>query len=572
MSMMAWIVVGLNARGFAKALIPGGGKWATQAITAIALSIILPFLGLSGIAFAQSQQAMRVYIDGQLMNFDVPPTIVQGRVLVPLRGVFEQLGATVDYDAQTQHIVAIRGAQTVELTLGSRQARVNAMPSLLDVPAFTIAGRTMVPLRFISEALGANVQWVEASQTILIGTTGVAQAQPLPAGAAQTPPPPTYVQGTIDAVDCQAQTVVVDTANSQQTFLASDNAFTNVDATNLSFCSLEGYVGAPATVWLAPDDNQLVVTEVDVTGPVATAPVTAEVVSPLPIWGTVLGTVVAAGLLYLVTRGPDGNYYRYPYYGAYYRHYYNSGYRPYTGVYSASAPIVTVALAILGVVLGTVVVNGDPFIVSRDPGGHIYRYPYYGPYHQYYYRPAYQPYAGPNVNVYMGATVRQGDSHWDAPAHAMAQVYGTPAVRTFPQQPPRPGTHQLTGTPSGTRQPQPGTQQQPATHQPTTPAPRQPQPETQQQQPATHQPTSPQRPPTPAAQPRAPQRPGAQQCGGPNQPACSTGGPPAPAAQPPAPQTPGAQQCGGPNQPACSTGGPSAPAAQPPTRPEAPGK
>src|SRR5262245_15193518 len=105
-----------------------------------------------------AQSTIRVYVDGQLVNFDVPPNVIQGRVLVPLRGVFEKLGATVDYDGRTQHIIAVRGEQTVELTLGSRQARINGKPALLDVPAFTIGDRTMVPLRFISESLGASVQ------------------------------------------------------------------------------------------------------------------------------------------------------------------------------------------------------------------------------------------------------------------------------------------------------------------------------------------------------------------------------------------------------------------------------
>ncbi len=134
-----------------------------------------------------SAQEIRVYVDGRPMNFDVPPTAIQGRVLVPLRGVFEQLGATVDFDARTQHIVAVRGSQSVELTLGSRQARVNDTPRLLDVAAFTINGRTMVPLRFVSESLGATVQWVEASRTILIGSPGaVAPAAPQPQPQPQT--------------------------------------------------------------------------------------------------------------------------------------------------------------------------------------------------------------------------------------------------------------------------------------------------------------------------------------------------------------------------------------------------
>ena len=134
-----------------------------------------------------AQSPIRVYVDGQPVNFDVPPNVIQGRVLVPLRGVFEKLGATVDYDAKTQHIVAVRRDQTVELTLGSRQARINDHPALLDVPAFTIGDRTMVPLRFVSESLGASVQWVEASRIILVGSSGAAPAQP---PAAQAPPPP----------------------------------------------------------------------------------------------------------------------------------------------------------------------------------------------------------------------------------------------------------------------------------------------------------------------------------------------------------------------------------------------
>ena len=169
-------------------------RWGTQAVIAIALSIALLFLGLGGLVSAQSRP-IRIYTNGNLANYDVPPTMVQGRVLVPLRGVFEQLGATVDYNAQTQHIVALRGAQTVELTIGSRQARVDGTPRLLDVPAFTITGRTMVPLRFVSESLGANVQWIEASRTILIGTAGIAEISASP----------TYVNGIVDAVNSRTR-------------------------------------------------------------------------------------------------------------------------------------------------------------------------------------------------------------------------------------------------------------------------------------------------------------------------------------------------------------------------------
>jgi len=102
-----------------------------------------------------AQRAIRVYVDGQPVNFDVPPVYTQGRVLVPLRGIFERLGATVDYDARTGHILAVRGGQSVELTVGSRQARVNntPRPSCWMCRPTPSTAAPLVPLRFIYPAM-----------------------------------------------------------------------------------------------------------------------------------------------------------------------------------------------------------------------------------------------------------------------------------------------------------------------------------------------------------------------------------------------------------------------------------
>jgi hypothetical protein len=167
-------------------------------------------------------------------------------------------------------------------------------------------------------------------------------------------------------------------------------------------------------------------------------------VSPVPIWGIVLGTIIVAGLLYLIVHGPDGGYYRYPYYGEYYGYYYRPHYRPYTGFYLASAPIIIVAPKIAGVVLGIVVVDHLQYILTRDAYGHQYRYPYYGPYHQFYYRPTYRPYTG----AFHNAPVRQGDHHWDtdkrnlAPAFQRPQPHERPSPAYHqPQQQPYPSQH-----------------------------------------------------------------------------------------------------------------------------------
>ena len=76
-------------------------------IRAVRIALALAALvALAAPVPAGAQGVIRVFIDGRPVNFDVPPNMVQGRVLVPLRGIFEQLGATVDYDARTQRIVA----------------------------------------------------------------------------------------------------------------------------------------------------------------------------------------------------------------------------------------------------------------------------------------------------------------------------------------------------------------------------------------------------------------------------------------------------------------------------------
>ena len=168
-------------------------------------------------------------------------------------------------------------------------------------------------------------------------------------------------------------------------------------------------------------------------------------VSPVPIWGIVLGTVIVAGLLYLLVHGPDDVYYRYPYYGEYYQYYYRPYYRPYIGYYVASGPIIVVAPAIAGVVLGVVVVNNFEYILTRDDYGHLYRYPYYGPYRQYYYRASYRPYTGTYARIYQSAPLRQGDRHWDTDKRDLAPAFQRP------QRQPNPGYQR----PQQERQPNP---------------------------------------------------------------------------------------------------------------------
>lgn len=131
------------------------------------------FVALSVAAVAASQD-IRVAVNGEAVNFDgAGPMSSNGRVLVPLRGVFEQMGAYVDWNAATRTVTAERSGTNVELRIGDRQATVDGRILELDSPAQILRGRTMVPLRFLSESLGASVEWIAPSRTVEISTSRV---------------------------------------------------------------------------------------------------------------------------------------------------------------------------------------------------------------------------------------------------------------------------------------------------------------------------------------------------------------------------------------------------------------
>ena len=126
------------------------------------LAILALGAALSGVAGAQnvnSQTAPRLVLNGQPFRTQVEPITQNGRVLVPLREIFEGLGARVNYNDVNRTITARRRGTVIRMELGSRRAEINGERVRLDVPATVVDGSTMVPLRFVSEALGAVVNY-----------------------------------------------------------------------------------------------------------------------------------------------------------------------------------------------------------------------------------------------------------------------------------------------------------------------------------------------------------------------------------------------------------------------------
>jgi len=111
---------------------------------------------------------IRVIVNGTALTFDQPPIIQDGRTLVPLRAIFEALGAEVQWEQQTQTVTATRGDIVVTMRIGSNILNRNGAQTTLDVPAQIVSGRTLVPARAVAESFGADVGWDAATRTVTI--------------------------------------------------------------------------------------------------------------------------------------------------------------------------------------------------------------------------------------------------------------------------------------------------------------------------------------------------------------------------------------------------------------------
>ncbi len=114
------------------------------------------------------EDEIAVYINGMRVIFDVPPQLENDRTFVPLRRIFEKLGASVEYIAATESIVAIKGDRRIDHKIGENVFYLNGSAIQSDAASFVRNGRTLVPARVISEALGADVEWDQATQSVLI--------------------------------------------------------------------------------------------------------------------------------------------------------------------------------------------------------------------------------------------------------------------------------------------------------------------------------------------------------------------------------------------------------------------
>ena len=103
-----------------------------------------------------AQKPIEIYINQSKVNSDVPPLIIEGRTLVPLRVISENLGASVHWDTADRTVKVTTSSRTIILKIDDTKALIDGETMTLDVPAKIINGRTLVPIRFIAESLVAR--------------------------------------------------------------------------------------------------------------------------------------------------------------------------------------------------------------------------------------------------------------------------------------------------------------------------------------------------------------------------------------------------------------------------------
>ena len=142
--------------------------------------MLLPFATALPV-FAQDK--ISVMLNGNALTFDVEPIILNGRTMVPMRAIFEALGASVYWNGESDTAMGVKNNKRVTVSIDDVNATVDGKLSVLDQAATLVDGRTLVPLRFVSEAFGCEVNWDGNTRTVTIKSDSLADGYFISANA-----------------------------------------------------------------------------------------------------------------------------------------------------------------------------------------------------------------------------------------------------------------------------------------------------------------------------------------------------------------------------------------------------
>ncbi|CAG7611308.1 hypothetical protein PAESOLCIP111_01361 [Paenibacillus solanacearum] len=136
-------------------------------ISAWLMMLLMSFLALPTLAHA-AVPAVQLFMDGRPLLAEVPPQIVGGNTIVPVRIIAESIGSNVAWEAKERRVTINKEETSIQLFIDKKNAIVNEKSYLLETAPAIVEGNTMLPLRFVSEQLGVEVTWEEATRSVFL--------------------------------------------------------------------------------------------------------------------------------------------------------------------------------------------------------------------------------------------------------------------------------------------------------------------------------------------------------------------------------------------------------------------
>lgn len=137
-------------------------------LTRIIVALVISLLCLIPTVSAYSEKVISLEIDGTVIRTEVPPTVIGGRTMVPVRDIFEACGAKVNWDANTKTITGEKGNTTVVMQIDSNMLFINEKVTEMDATPVIINGRTLAPARYVAESFGGIVDWNAEDKVVMI--------------------------------------------------------------------------------------------------------------------------------------------------------------------------------------------------------------------------------------------------------------------------------------------------------------------------------------------------------------------------------------------------------------------
>lgn len=149
-------------------------------LTMFALAATLTVPGIMGTSMAVAPSLVKVKVNGVELQGEVPPVIINGYTMVPMRAIFEALGAEVVWDPDMAMVGAKKGNTLVKLRINSKEAWIGMKMVKLDIAPMIVDMQTMVPARFIAQSLGEKVEWDGVNRIVYIGSKTPLPKEPVP--------------------------------------------------------------------------------------------------------------------------------------------------------------------------------------------------------------------------------------------------------------------------------------------------------------------------------------------------------------------------------------------------------